>query len=136
MLRLGLFCQKKFCFGVDIATKDDLDILLKRCVFGGVRAVFLNFFKRGALAGYKFVVGRCLVCGAGVWGVLFYSMHFRAFNPSHYRAGACFEYSYMGYESNICRKMFDHRGGDPYNEYGYDAPGRRIKVVRQQGELD
>ncbi len=31
-----------------------------------------------------------------------------------------FGYTYVDYENNIYRKTFDHRSGDPYNEYTYD----------------
>ncbi|HEV56267.1 MAG TPA: hypothetical protein ENN87_02065, partial [Phycisphaerales bacterium] len=31
-----------------------------------------------------------------------------------------FGYSYVEDENNIYRKTFDHRSGDPYNEYSYD----------------
>ena len=31
-----------------------------------------------------------------------------------------FGYSYVADENNIYRKTFDHRSGDPYNEYTYD----------------
>jgi len=35
-----------------------------------------------------------------------------------------FDYTYVDDENNIYRKTFDHRTGDPYNQYSYDALDR------------
>jgi len=40
-----------------------------------------------------------------------------------------FGYSYVDDENNIYRKTFDHRSGDPYNEYSYDDLDRLIGVT-------
>ena len=47
-----------------------------------------------------------------------------------YGAGVVsFDYSYVADENNIYRKIFDHRSGDPYNEYGYDDLDRLTGVT-------
>ena len=40
-----------------------------------------------------------------------------------------FDYSYVSNENNIYRKTFDHRSGDPYNEYSYDDLDRLTGVT-------
>jgi len=40
-----------------------------------------------------------------------------------------FGYSYVEDENNIYRKTFDHRSGDPYNEYSYDDLDRLTGVT-------
>jgi len=40
-----------------------------------------------------------------------------------------FGYSYVDDENNIYRKTFDHRSGDPYNEYSYDDLDRLADVT-------
>ena len=42
---------------------------------------------------------------------------------------ASFDYSYVSNENNIYRKTFDHRSGDPYNEYSYDDLDRLTGVT-------
>jgi YD repeat-containing protein len=42
---------------------------------------------------------------------------------------AKFDYSYVTNENNIDTKTFDHRSGDPYNDYGYDDIDRMTSVT-------
>jgi RHS repeat-associated protein len=46
-----------------------------------------------------------------------------------------FDYTYVENENNIATKLFDHRSGDPYNEYAYDDIDRLEQADYLKGEL-
>ncbi|MBN1125490.1 MAG: hypothetical protein JXA82_10815 [Sedimentisphaerales bacterium] len=47
-----------------------------------------------------------------------------------------FGYSYVADENNIYRKTFDHRAGDPYNEYTYDDLERLTDVTYHDSDTE
>ncbi|MBN1124404.1 MAG: hypothetical protein JXA82_05295 [Sedimentisphaerales bacterium] len=47
-----------------------------------------------------------------------------------------FAYSYVDDENNIYRKTFDHRSGDPYNQYSYDALDRLTGVTYHDSDTE
>jgi RHS repeat-associated protein len=47
-----------------------------------------------------------------------------------------FGYTYVADENNIYRKTFDHRSGDPYNEYTYDDLDRLTDVTYHDSDTE
>ncbi len=47
-----------------------------------------------------------------------------------------FDYTYVADENNIYRKVFDHRTGDPYNQYAYDDLDRLTAVTYHDSDTE
>jgi len=47
-----------------------------------------------------------------------------------------FDYTYVDNENNLYRKVFDHRTGDPYNEYTYDDLDRVTAVTYHDSDTE